>query len=418
MGLLSWIGGILGFMTFGPLGAVAGFVFGYLMEGGSNSSGPQYTEGRSYDFDDSSDGINYGQRNSFLFSLMVLAAHIIQADGKIMHSEMEFVRIFLRTNFGDSAAQQGNDILLKLFELRKQQDRESPYKWRDTISQCCAQIAANTTRSERLQMLNLLVLIAQADGNTPTTEINALYEVAQMMGLSVDEVKEACDSLHEVNPMMGHRGCRLAVTYPEIAEMQTRAVMEAAIEVEDVEGFSIEPEIMIPLVGDVKEFKYVKETVIKTAEHVKKERNSDIVYHIGTMIEIPRAALTAGEIAKEADFFSFGTNDLTQMTFGFSRDDAGKFLPAYYKAKIYESDPFSKLDQTGVGQLIEMAATKGREANPDIKLGICGEHGGDPSSVFFCHKVGLSYVSCSPFRVPIARLAAAQAALEELGVTG
>ncbi len=243
-------------------------------------------------------------------------------------------------------------------------------------------------------------------------------ELAQMMGLSVEEVKEACDSLHEVNPMMGHRGCRLAVTYPEIAEMQTRAVMEAAIEVEDVEGFSIEPEIMIPLVGDVKEFKYVKETVIKTAEHVKKERNSDIVYHIGTMIEIPRAALTAGEIAKEADFFSFGTNDLTQMTFGFSRDDAGKFLPAYYKAKIYESDPFSKLDQTGVGQLIEMAATKGREANPDIKLGICGEHGGDPSSVFFCHKVGLSYVSCSPFRVPIARLAAAQAALEELGVTG
>ena len=188
MGLLSWIGGILGFMTFGPLGAVAGFVFGYLMEGGSNSSGPQYTEGRSYDFDDSSDGINYGQRNSFLFSLMVLAAHIIQADGKIMHSEMEFVRNFLRTNFGDSAAQQGNDILLKLFELRKQQDRESPYKWRDTISQCCAQIAANTTRSERLQMLNLLVLIAQADGNTPTTEINALYEVAQMMGLSATDV--------------------------------------------------------------------------------------------------------------------------------------------------------------------------------------------------------------------------------------
>jgi len=243
-----------------------------------------------------------------------------------------------------------------------------------------------------------------------------IKELAEMMGLTVEEVKETCDNLHEVNPMMGHRGCRLAVTYPEIAEMQTRAVMEAAIEVEDVEGFSIEPEIMIPLVGDVKEFKYVKETVIKTAEHVKKERNSDIVYHIGTMIEIPRAALTADEIAKEADFFSFGTNDLTQMTFGFSRDDAGKFLPAYYRAKIYESDPFAKLDQTGVGQLIEMAAKKGRESNPDLKLGICGEHGGDPSSVFFCHKVGLNYVSCSPFRVPIARLAAAQAALEELGV--
>ncbi|MBO4375573.1 MAG: pyruvate, phosphate dikinase [Lachnospiraceae bacterium] len=243
-----------------------------------------------------------------------------------------------------------------------------------------------------------------------------IKELADMMGISVQEVKDACSNLHEVNPMMGHRGCRLAVTYPEIAEMQTRAVMEAAIEVEDVEGFSIEPEIMIPLVGDAKELKYVKEVCIKTAEHVKKERNSDIVYHIGTMIEIPRAALTADEIAKEADFFSFGTNDLTQMTFGFSRDDAGKFLPAYYKAKIYESDPFAKLDQNGVGQLIEMATKKGRESNPDLRIGICGEHGGDPSSVFFCHKVGLNYVSCSPFRVPIARLAAAQAALEEMGV--
>ncbi len=249
----------------------------------------------------------------------------------------------------------------------------------------------------------------------PTEEAD-IAELAKMMNLSVEEVKETCDSLHEFNPMMGHRGCRLAVTYPEIAEMQTRAVIEAAIEVEDVEGFSIEPEIMIPLVGEVKELKYVKDVVIKTAEQVKKERNSDIVYHIGTMIEIPRAALLADEIAKEADFFSFGTNDLTQMTFGFSRDDAGKFLPAYYKAKIYESDPFSKLDQSGVGQLIEMAAKKGRETNPDLRLGICGEHGGDPASVVFCHKVGLNYVSCSPYRVPIARLAAAQAALEELGI--
>ncbi len=250
----------------------------------------------------------------------------------------------------------------------------------------------------------------------PTDEKD-IKELAEMMGITVEEVKEACNNLHEVNPMMGHRGCRLAVTYPEIAEMQTRAVMEAAIEVEDVEGFSIEPEIMIPLVGDVKELKYVKDVVTKTAEHVKKERNSDIVYHIGTMIEIPRAALTADEIAKEADFFSFGTNDLTQMTFGFSRDDAGKFLPSYYRAKIYESDPFAKLDQSGVGQLIEMATKKGRETNPDLRIGICGEHGGDPSSVFFCHKVGLNYVSCSPFRVPIARLAAAQAALEELGLS-
>ena len=251
----------------------------------------------------------------------------------------------------------------------------------------------------------------------PTDEKD-IEDLAKDMDLTVEEVKETCNSLHEFNPMMGHRGCRLAVTYPEIAEMQTRAVIEAAIEVEDVEGFSIEPEIMIPLVGDAKELRYVKDVVIKTAEQVKKERNSDIVYHIGTMIEIPRAALMAGEIAGEAEFFSFGTNDLTQMTFGFSRDDAGKFLPAYYKAKIYESDPFAKLDQKGVGQLIKMAAENGRAANPDLRLGICGEHGGDPSSVMFCHRVGLNYVSCSPYRVPIARLAAAQAALEELGVKG
>ena len=213
--------------------------------------------------------------------------------------------------------------------------------------------------------------------------------------------------------MMGHRGCRLAVTYPEIAKMQTRAVMEAAIEVEREEGFDIVPEIMIPLVGERKELKFVKQIVEETAELVKKEKGSDIQYHIGTMIEIPRAALTADEIAQEAEFFSFGTNDLTQMTFGFSRDDAGKFLDSYYKAKIYESDPFAKLDQTGVGKLVKMAAQLGRSTRPDIKLGICGEHGGDPSSVEFCHKVGLNYVSCSPYRVPIARLAAAQAALAE-----
>ena len=195
--------------------------------------------------------------------------------------------------------------------------------------------------------------------------------------------------------------------------MQTRAVMEAAIEVEREEGFDIVPEIMIPLVGERKELKFVKQIVEETAELVKKEKGSDIQYHIGTMIEIPRAALTADEIAKEAEFFSFGTNDLTQMTFGFSRDDSGKFLDSYYKAKIYESDPFARLDQTGVGKLVKMAAELGRSTRPDIKLGICGEHGGDPSSVEFCHKVGLSYVSCSPYRVPIARLAAAQAALQD-----
>ena len=244
----------------------------------------------------------------------------------------------------------------------------------------------------------------------PTDEKD-IEDLARDMNLTVEEVKSTCDSLHEFNPMMGHRGCRLSVTYPEIARMQTRAVMEAAIEVKEEKGYNIEPEIMIPLVGDKKELKYVKEVVVAVAEEVKKEKNSDIVYHVGTMIEIPRAALLADEVAEEAEFFSFGTNDLTQMTFGFSRDDAGKFLASYYKSKIYESDPFAKLDQNGVGQLVKMAAEKGRATRPDLKLGICGEHGGDPSSVEFCHKVGLNYVSCSPFRVPIARLAAAQAAI-------
>ena len=244
----------------------------------------------------------------------------------------------------------------------------------------------------------------------PTDEED-IKALAKDMNLSVEEVKATCDALHEFNPMMGHRGCRLAVTYPEIARMQTRAVMEAAIEVKNEKGFDIVPEIMIPLVGEKKELKYVKDVVVETAEKVKAEKGSDIKYHIGTMIEIPRAALLADEIAEEAEFFSFGTNDLTQMTFGFSRDDAGKFLDSYYNNKIYESDPFARLDQKGVGQLVKMAAEKGRQVRSDIKLGICGEHGGDPSSVEFCHRVGLNYVSCSPFRVPIARLAAAQAAI-------
>ena len=246
----------------------------------------------------------------------------------------------------------------------------------------------------------------------PTDEKD-IEDLAKDMNLTVEEVKATCDALHEFNPMMGHRGCRLSVTYPEIARMQTRAVMEAAIEVKEEKGYDVVPEIMIPLVGDKKELKYVKEVVVDVAEAVKKEKNSDIKYHVGTMIEIPRAALLANEVAEEAEFFSFGTNDLTQMTFGFSRDDAGKFLTSYYKSKIYESDPFAKLDQNGVGQLVKMAAEKGRATRPDLKLGICGEHGGDPSSVEFCHKVGLNYVSCSPFRVPIARLAAAQAAIQK-----
>ena len=246
----------------------------------------------------------------------------------------------------------------------------------------------------------------------PTDE-KEIEDLAKDMGLTVAEVKATCDDLHEFNPMMGHRGCRLSVTYPEIARMQTRAVIEAAIEVRAEKGYDIVPEIMVPLVGDRKELKFVKEVIVETAEQVKAEKGSDIQYHIGTMIEIPRAALLANEIAEEAEFFSFGTNDLTQMTFGFSRDDAGKFLVDYYKSKIYESDPFARLDQNGVGQLVEMAARKGRATRPDIKLGICGEHGGDPSSVEFCHRVGLNYVSCSPFRVPIARLAAAQAAIKD-----
>ena len=244
----------------------------------------------------------------------------------------------------------------------------------------------------------------------PTEEAD-IKLLAETQGKSVEQIKAIIAGLHEFNPMMGHRGCRLAVTFPEIAKMQTRAVIKAAIAVSKRKNIKIVPEIMIPLVGEVKELKYVKNIVCQTADEVLKKENFEMEYHVGTMIEIPRAALTADEIAKEADFFSFGTNDLTQMTFGFSRDDAGKFLGSYYDKKIYENDPFAKLDQKGVGKLVKMAATLGREANPDIHLGICGEHGGDPSSVEFCHNVGLDYVSCSPYRVPIARLAAAQAAI-------
>ena len=233
--------------------------------------------------------------------------------------------------------------------------------------------------------------------------------LAKEMGITFDELKATVAELHEFNPMMGHRGCRLAVTYPEIAEMQTRAIIEAAIEVNKEKGYSIVPEIMVPLVGEIKELKYVKDVIVETADKVIAENNVELKYKVGTMIEIPRAALTADEIAKEAEFFSFGTNDLTQMTFGFSRDDAAKFLSSYYDKKIYEQDPFAKLDTTGVGQLVKIAAEKGRATRPDIHLGICGEHGGDPSSIEFCHNVGLDYVSCSPFRVPLARLAAAQA---------
>ena len=248
----------------------------------------------------------------------------------------------------------------------------------------------------------------------PTEEAD-IAQLANDMGKTVTEIKNIIASLHEFNPMMGHRGCRLSVTYPEIAVMQTKAVIKAALNVKQRHSdWEIVPEIMIPLVGEVKELKYVKDIVVSTADEVIAASGMELHYKVGTMIEIPRAALTADEIAREAEFFSFGTNDLTQMTFGFSRDDAGKFLGDYYDKKIYENDPFARLDQVGVGKLVKMAADLGRQTRPDIKLGICGEHGGDPSSIAFCHKVGLTYVSCSPFRVPIARLAAAQAAIAEM----
>ena len=246
----------------------------------------------------------------------------------------------------------------------------------------------------------------------PTEEAD-IEQLAEAQGKTVFEIKNIIASLHEFNPMMGHRGCRLAVTYPEIARMQTSAVIKAAINVNKAHPeWNVEPEIMIPLVGEVKELAFVKRIVTKTADEIIEKNGVSLKYKVGTMIEIPRAALTADKIAEEAEFFSFGTNDLTQMTFGFSRDDAGKFLDSYYENMIYESDPFAKLDQIGVGRLMEIAVKLGKQTRPDIVLGICGEHGGDPASVEFCHKLGLDYVSCSPFRVPIARLAAAQAAIK------
>lgn len=292
------------------------------------------------------------------------------------------------------------------------------------------EMIVSKTVEERTRALNKLLPMQRADfiglykamGNYPVTirfldpplhefvptKDEDILALSKEMGIEFSELKKTISDLHEANPMLGHRGCRLSVTYPEIAEMQTRAVIEAAISL-NKEGANIKPEIMVPLVGDVKELKYVKDFIVKTAETVMAEQGVKVDYKVGTMIEIPRAALTADEIAKEAEFFSFGTNDLTQMTYGFSRDDAGKFLDAYYAKKIFESDPFAKVDQIGVGKLMKIAVELGRQTRPDIKLGICGEHGGDPSTIEFCHNIGLTYVSCSPFRVPIARLAAAQA---------
>ena len=247
----------------------------------------------------------------------------------------------------------------------------------------------------------------------PTEEAD-IEALAKAQGKTVAQIKSIIDALHEANPMMGHRGCRLAVTYPEIAKMQTSAVIRAAINVQKRHAdWNVVPEIMIPLVGEIKELKYVKNVVVETADAEIAKAGVDLKYEVGTMIEIPRACITADEIAAEAEFFCFGTNDLTQMTYGFSRDDAGKFLDAYYDRKIFENDPFAKLDQNGVGKLMNMAVTLGKQVRPELHVGICGEHGGDPTSVEFCHRLGLTYVSCSPFRVPIARLAAAQAALKD-----
>lgn len=304
----------------------------------------------------------------------------------------------------------------------------------DRIPKVRKMILADSEEERRKALAELLPLqredfkgIFEAMGERPVTirlldpplheflphDDESIAALAQEMGISTSQLKAIVLSLQEFNPMMGHRGCRLAVTYPEIAEMQARAIIEAAVEIKKEKGLNIVPEIMIPLVGEVKEYNYVRDVVVKVADQVIQSTGVELNYLVGTMIEVPRACLLADEIAKEAEFFSFGTNDLTQMTFGFSRDDAGKFLESYYDKKIYEFDPFARLDQTGVGQLVEMAVKKGKSARPDIKLGICGEHGGDPSSVEFCHNVGLNYVSCSPFRVPIARLAAAQAVVSE-----
>ncbi|MHB1314991.1 MAG: pyruvate, phosphate dikinase [Christensenellales bacterium] len=304
----------------------------------------------------------------------------------------------------------------------------------DRIPAVREMIVAKTEEQRRRALAKLLPMqkedfkgIYEAMGDRPVTirfldpplheflpkEDDEIRQIAKTMGITFDELKYTVSQLHEFNPMMGHRGCRLTISYPEIAEMQTRAIIEAAIEVMEEKGNTILPEIMIPLVGDVKELTYVKNVVTKTAKLVMEEKGREIPYLVGTMIEVPRAALTADKIAKEAQFFSFGTNDLSQMTFGFSRDDAVKFLNDYYAKKIFESDPFARIDQEGVGKLMEMAVTLGKSARPDLKLGICGEHGGDPSSVIFCHNIGLHYVSCSPYRVPIARLAAAQARIME-----
>ena len=387
-------------------------------------SGKEYKEGDWISLDGSTGNI-YGQQ------IATVPAEIGGDFGRVMEWADSYRTMKVRTNADTPHdAQQGRQFGAEGIGLCR---TEHMFFQPDRIAAIREMIVSDTVEQREAALAKLLPMqrgdfegIYEAMEGYPVTvrlldpplheflptEEDDIVALAKDMGIKVEDLKEKIASLHEFNPMMGHRGCRLDVTFPEIGVMQTRAIIEAAINVAKRHPeWTMVPEIMVPLVGEVKEFVYVKNIITSTADSIIAESGIDLKYLVGTMIEIPRAALTADEIAKEADFFSFGTNDLTQMTFGFSRDDAGKFLDAYYEKKIYENDPFAKLDQTGVGKLVKMACDLGRAANPDIHLGICGEHGGDPSSVEFCYRTGLDYVSCSPFRVPIARLAAAQAAL-------
>ena len=389
-------------------------------------AGQTFTEGSEISIDGTTGNIYAG-------IIPTVDASIAGEFGRVMAWADEFRRLKVRTNADTPAdAKKARELGAEGIGLCRTEhmffDPERIAAFREMI--CSDTVEEREAALEKIlpyQQGDFEALYEALEGNPVTirfldpplhefvpTEEADIEKLAKAKNKSVEEIKAICESLHEFNPMMGHRGCRLAVTYPEIAKMQTKAVIRAAINVKKAHpDWDIEPEIMIPLVCEIKELKFVKKIVVETADAEIAAANADIKYHVGTMIEIPRAALTADEIATEADFFCFGTNDLTQMTFGFSRDDAGKFLNAYYDNKIFENDPFAKLDQTGVGKLMETAIKLGKPVNPNLHVGICGEHGGDPSSVEFCHKIGLDYVSCSPFRVPIARLAAAQAAIAE-----
>ena len=388
--------------------------------------GKTYVEGDYISIDGTTGNI-YGE------IIPTVDAQIAGEFGRIMEWADKYRKLKVRTNADTPAdAKKARELgaegigLCRTEHMFFEADRIAAFRemiCSDTVEQREAALA----KIEPMQQSDFEALYEALEGNPVTirfldpplhefvpTEEDDIKALAAAQGKSVEDIKALIDSLHEFNPMMGHRGCRLAVTYPEIAKMQTAAVIKAAINVQKKHAdWNVKPEIMIPLVGDVKELKFVKKVVVETADAVIAAAGADLKYEVGTMIEIPRAALTADEIAANADFFCFGTNDLTQMTYGFSRDDAGKFLGAYYDKKIFENDPFAKLDQTGVGKLMEMAIKLGKPVNPTLHCGICGEHGGDPTSVEFCHKIGLDYVSCSPFRVPIARLAAAQAAIAE-----